>query len=134
MFNHGPGLGRGGRIENRHFGIEGHQARVLLGLRRVGTGIVGGHNHKATFYPGVSGAKERIGGHIQTNLFHSYRGAYSGPTGSQGHLKGYFFVGRPFGVYLSPQFLFVLYYSGQNFGTGSARISRCHPATLLHQA
>ena len=74
-------------------------AGVLLVLRAEHTGIVGHSHHKTSVNADVRGSVKGICGDIESHVLHCAKGALTGEGSADGHLAGYLFVGRPFGVY-----------------------------------
>ena len=59
-----------GRIKARHLAELGKRARVLLGLRRDGAGVVCDHDDHAALDADVLQAHEGVGGHVQAHALH----------------------------------------------------------------
>ena len=69
---------------------------VLFGLGRDRTRVVSNENNHAALYTNVLQTHKRVGGHIQTDLFHGYHAPGAGIGCPCGNLHGRFFIHRPF--------------------------------------
>ena len=87
-------LGRG-RVEHGHLRERGEPARVLLGLRRDGPGIVGHNEHQAAAHAHVVQAHERVACHVQPHLLAREQPARTRERCAEEQLKRHFLVGGP---------------------------------------
>ena len=72
---------------------------VLLVLRRVHRGVVGGHDNHAAVDTGHGGIDEGVGGDVHPDMFHAHHAAASGVGHAQRRLHGGLLVGAPRAVY-----------------------------------
>ena len=87
-----------GGVEAGELGIHGKGARILLGLRGNGAGVVGNEDDHAALDADIGEAHERIGGNIQTDLLHGDHCACTAVGSAGAELQRGFFVDGPFGV------------------------------------
>ena len=66
--HHVEALIRRCRVEHRHLGEVAEPTRILLGLRRDRTGVVGHEQHRAALHPHVVQAHQRVACHVQAHL------------------------------------------------------------------
>ena len=97
--HHRETLLRRGRVEHGHLGERGEPARVLLGLRRYGTGIVGHEQHGAALHPHVVQAHERVAGHVEAHLLAGEQHARATVGRSRQQFERRFLVRGPFDVH-----------------------------------
>ena len=62
----------------------GEVAVVLLVLRGVHAGVVGGDDHQAGVDAGERERHERVGGHVEADVLHGHQGAGAGQRGADG--------------------------------------------------
>ena len=94
-------------------------AVVLLILRGVAGGVVGGDNDIGAVDTHVAGGEQGVGGHIQPHHLHGAERAGAGHGRAVGHLGGYLLVGCPLAVHV----LAVLGQILQNFRAGRSGVS-----------
>ena len=93
--DHVVGLLDGGRIEAGYPGEFGIHPAVLLILRRMSVGIIGAHDDQSAGHTGIRAGHERIGSHVQTDVFHGAERTNPAPGRSQGIFKGHLLIDRP---------------------------------------
>ena len=104
-----------GRVEDRNLCKHGHEPGVLLGLGRMGTGIVATDDHKTSHRSDIGSAHQRIGGHIQPHLFHGHSRPFPCVRSHQGIFKGHLFVGGPLDIDVQVVLFFESDDTGQDF-------------------
>ena len=121
LLGHLVGLLAVGRVQARDAPKGGVVAAVLLVLRAVAAGVVGGEQHQARVDAGVGRAHEGVGGHVDAHVLHGDEAAHATHGGAQAHLEGDLLVGRPLAVHvgLAHQVL-------ERLGRRGARIGRTH--------
>ena len=85
-------------LQHRKLGGDGVVAGILLVLGGMHSGIVGGAEHHTGVHARIGHGEHGIGGHVQTYVLHGTDGSLSAKGRAEGHLGGYFFVGRPLGI------------------------------------
>ena len=83
------------RVEHRHLGEVAEPARILLGLRRDGTGVVGHEQNRAALHSHVVQAHQRIACHVQAHLLASEQRARSAIRCAGQQLERAFLVRGP---------------------------------------
>ena len=101
LLHHGEALVGRGRIEHGHLREGGEAARVLLGLRRDGAGVVGHEQHEAALHAHVVQAHERVGRHVEPHLLAGEQAARAGIGGAGQQFERRFLVRGPFHVHAS---------------------------------
>ena len=112
------------RVEHRQFAEEAEGARVLLGLRRDGTRVVGDHHHHAALDAQIGKAHQRIGGDIEADLLHGHHRSRAGHGGTGGHFQSHLLVDRPLDVDVAGV---ARRHRRQNLGGRGTRITAHHP-------
>ena len=112
-------LGVGGLYQG-DLGGAGIAAVVLLVLGGVHAGVVCRDDHEAAVDAVVGRGKQRIGGHVQTDVLHCAEAAHPADGSAVGDLGGDLFIRRPFAV----QGVLILGQRFKNLRTGSAGICR----------
>jgi len=119
-----------GRLQAGDAGKLGEVAVVLFVLAGVHGGVIGADDDQPGLDAGHGGVHERVGGHVQADVFHGSQGAFAGIGCADGHVHGHFFVGGPFGVDVGEEGEIF-----EDFGAGGARVGRGHlHAGLPHAA
>ena len=93
---HAERLLRRGRVEDRHFCKRCEPARVLFGLRRNGTRVVGDDQHKPSAHAHVVQAHERVACDVEAHLLAREQTAGACERGAEQDLECHFLVRRPF--------------------------------------
>ena len=118
-----------GGFEHGDFRRGGVVAVVLLVLRGVHSGIVGGNDDDAALCAGVGEREQRVGGDVETDVLHRDDGAPAGEGRAGGDFEGNFFVRCPFGEdFVVPRDGF------EDLGAGRAGIGRGEDAAGLECA
>ena len=94
------------------------QTVVLLVLARSHARIVGGDDDHAAFDAGVSQREQRVGRHVQSDMFHGDDGPAAAKGDADRHFHGHFFIGCPLGTSADFRKMF------QNLGRRRSRITR----------
>ncbi len=100
-------------------GGPGIVAVVLLVLRGVAGGVIGGDDDVSAVDAHVAGGEQGVGGHVQAHHLHGAERAGAGHGRAVGHLGGHLLVGRPLAV----DVLAVLGQVFQNFRAGRSGVS-----------
>ena len=109
---------RVGRLEHRHAGRDRVTPVVLLVLARSHARIVGGDDDQRAAHAGVGGGEERVGGHVEADVFHRAQRPRPAESRADGDFQRHLLVRRPLGM--PAQLGEVL----QDFGGGRARDTR----------
>ena len=123
ILDHSVGVCDARRIEARELGVLREGARVLLGLRRDGTGVVGHQDHHAALHTYICKAHERVGRHVQAHLLHGDQRAGARVGGAGGNLHGSLLVDRPLHVGLAT---LALGHGLEHLGGRGARVAGHH--------
>ena len=111
-------------IEHGDFREQREQTRVLLGLRRVQSRIIGDDQDQAAHDTDIGRGKRRISRDIEAYLLHRDRGALARIGGCKSSLQGHLFVGGPLGIELESKLFLELDHGRQYFGTRCSGIRR----------
>ena len=87
-----------GRLEHGQLRGDGVVAGVLLVLRGVHPGVIGGEDDHPGVHTGIGEREEGIGGDVDAHVLHHAGGALPGEGGAVGDLHGDLLVRRPLAV------------------------------------
>ena len=90
-----------GRVKARHLAELGKRARVLLGLRRDGAGVVCDHDDHAALDADVLQAHEGVGGHVQAHALHGHERAGTRVRSAGRYLERGLLVNGPLHVHVA---------------------------------
>ena len=96
--HHGEPLLDIGRIEHGNLRERRESARVLLGLRGYGAGVVSDEQHASPFDANIIQAHQRVACHVKANLLARKQRAGPRVRSARHDLERRFLVGRPFNV------------------------------------
>ncbi len=92
-------LGGVGGVEHGNMGRTRIEARVLLVLGGMHSGVVGGKNHETAVHSRIRRGEQGVGGHVDADVLH--RGQHATTSGSrpQTNFDGNLFIWGPFGIH-----------------------------------
>ncbi len=105
-----------GGLEGRNHSEVGIEARVLLVLRRVHRGVVGGDHQQAAVGACHGRVDERVGRHVHADMLHRCHGPLAAERHAESLLHGRLLVRRPVRVNLALVSQRVLLHELENFG------------------
>ena len=105
-------------LHHGDLGSPGIVAVVLLVLRGMAAGIVGGDHDERAAHAHVAGGEQGVRRHVQTHHFHGAEGTGTGDGRAVGHFGGYLLVGGPLAV----DIVLILGQILQNLGAGGAGV------------
>ena len=89
---------RVGRFEHRQPGGDRVTPVVLFVLARSHARVIGGDDDQRAAHAGVGGGEERVGGHVEADVFHRAQRPRPAEGRADGHLQRHLLVRRPLGM------------------------------------
>ena len=89
-----------GWFDDGAFRADRRQARILFVLRTENGRVVRNGDNEPRVHAGIYGGKQRIGGDIQTDVFHGNDGPRPLQRRTERDFERHLFVGRPFAVHV----------------------------------